>query len=191
MAPEGIQAVVIGASAGAVQALLQIFPALPAPYPVPILVIVHIPPGKDNALVPLFASKTPLTVKEAEDKEPPRAGIIYFAPSDYHLLVEDTETLALSGDEPANHSRPSIDVLFESAADIYGPSLVGIILTGANSDGAAGLKAIANAGGHAIIEDPTSASAATMPAAALAACPGADVWHLGKISSFLEQLAVT
>ena len=117
------QAVVIGASAGAVQALLKVLPALPATYPIPILVVVHVPSDRDNALVGLFADKCLLKVKEAEEKEPALGGTIYFAPSDYHLLVEQDGTLSLSSDEPVHHSRPAIDVLFQSAADAWGEAL--------------------------------------------------------------------
>jgi hypothetical protein len=119
-----------------------------------VLVVVHVPPDRDNVLVPLLQAKCRITVKEAEDKEPVEGGVIYFAPSDYHLLVETDGTLALSTDEVVNYSRPSIDVLFESAADAYRKDLLGVILTGANHDGAAGLKAVLDAGGMAIVQDP-------------------------------------
>ena len=117
MSRTGIRAVAIGGSAGAVQALLHILPALPASYPLPVLVVVHVPPDRDNALVPLLQDRCQLAVKEAEDKETLAPGVVYFAPSDYHLLVEADGALALSSDELVNHSRPSIDVLLESAAD--------------------------------------------------------------------------
>ncbi len=181
-------AVVIGASAGAVQALLATLPALPADFSLPILVVVHVPPDRDNALASLLQAKCALTVKEAEDKEPIAAGTIYFAPADYHLLVEAGGTLALSTDEPVNYSRPSIDVLLESAADAYGDGLVGLVLTGANHDGAAGLKAIHDAGGIAIVQDPTDAYAAVMPQAALYACPAATTMNLDAIASYLSSL---
>lgn len=183
------QAVVIGASAGAVQALLKVLPALPATYPIPILVVVHVPSDRDNALVGLFADKCLLKVKEAEEKEPALGGTIYFAPSDYHLLVEQDGTLSLSSDEPVHHSRPAIDVLFQSAADAWGEALAGIILTGANHDGAAGLRAIVEAGGAAIVEDPASAEMPAMPLAALASCPGAKRLGLESIHSYLLELA--
>jgi two-component system chemotaxis response regulator CheB len=182
------KAVVIGASAGAVQALLTLLPALPARYPLPVLVVVHVPPDRDNLLVPLLQSKSRITVKEAEDKEAMNGGVVYFAPSDYHLLVEADGALALSADELVNYSRPSIDVLFESAADAYGSALVGVILTGANHDGAAGLKAIADAGGLAIVEDPVGAYASAMPLAALDACPTARIMNLDAVASYLSSL---
>jgi two-component system chemotaxis response regulator CheB len=180
--------VVIGASAGAVQALLVVLPALPASFALPILVVVHVPPDRDNVLVPLMQTKCRLTVKEAEDKEPIVGGVIYFAPSDYHLLIEADRTLALSTDEPVNYSRPAIDVLFESAADAYGEELVGVILTGANHDGAAGLRAVADAGGVVIVQPPDEAYATAMPDAALEACPSAMTMNLDAIASYLSSL---
>lgn len=183
-----VKAVAIGASAGAVQALLAILPALPARFPLPVLVVVHVPPDRDNALAPLLQAKCKLTVKEAEDKEPIEGGAIYLAPSDYHLLVEADRTLSLSTDELVNYSRPSIDVLFESAADAYGAELLGVILTGANHDGAAGLKAVRDAGGRTIVEDPAGAYATAMPLAALQACPSAITMNIDAIASYLSSL---
>ncbi len=183
-----IKVVAIGASAGAVQALQAILPLLPAGYPLPVVVVVHVPPDRSNVLLPLFQAKCRITVKEAEDKEPMVGGVIYFAPSDYHLLIEADETLALSTDEPVNYSRPSIDVLLESAADAFGPGLVGVILTGANHDGAAGLKAVTDAGGVAVVEDPAGAYASAMPHAALDACSTATVMKLDAIASYLSSL---
>lgn len=188
MTAQAITAVAIGASAGAVQALLKILPGLPVDYPRPVLIVVHVPPDRINALVPLFQTKCQIAVKEAEDKEPALPGVVYFAPSDYHLLVETDGALSLSLDEPVNHSRPSIDVLLESAADAYGPGLAGLVLTGANDDGAKGLKAVAEAGGLAIVEQPIGAYASTMPAAALQACESAQVMSLDLIASFLLNL---
>lgn len=188
--PDPVKAIAIGASAGAVQALLRILPALPADYPLAVLIVVHVPSDRGNALVSLFQAKCALPVKEAEDKEVIAAGTIYFAPSDYHLLVETGGWLALSSDEPVNHSRPAIDILLETAADAYGPALTGIVLTGANHDGAAGLRAVADAGGTTIVEDPAQAQVSTMPAAALAACPAARPMALDDIISTLLTLAV-
>lgn len=184
-----LQAVVIGASAGGVHALSQILPRLPADFPVPVLVVVHLPARRDNALVELFAARCRLHVKEAEDKERLQGGTVYFAPTDYHLLVEAGGSVALSSDEPVHHSRPAIDVLFESAADAYGPALMGIVLTGANHDGADGLKAVGTAGGIAIVEDPATAEVPTMPAAALAACPSARALGFDRIITHMQELA--
>jgi two-component system chemotaxis response regulator CheB len=188
MNPRPARAVVIGASAGGVQALLAILPSLPADFSLPVMVVLHVPADRSNVLAPLFASKCALTVKEAEDKEPVERGVIYFAPSDYHLLVEADGALALSSDELVNYSRPSIDVLFESAADAYGAGLVGIVLTGANEDGASGLKAVAAAGGLTFVEDPATAHARPMPEAALGACPVAQVMSLTRILEVLKGL---
>lgn len=183
------RAIVIGGSAGGVQALSAILPALPPGLPCPVLVVLHVPQRKENLLVELYAAKCRLTVKEAEDKEPLLPGTIYFAPSNYHLLVERDGAAALSSDEAVNHSRPAIDVLFESAADAFGPGLTGIILTGANHDGAKGLRAIHDAGGTAIVENPATAEVAAMPTAALAACPEARIMTLDQIATLLTESA--
>lgn len=183
------QAVVIGASAGAVQVLLRILPALRADFPLPILIVVHVPPDRANALVQLFQDRCRLIVKEAEDKEQIAGGVVYFAPADYHLLVEKGGALALSTDEAMHHSRPAIDILFESASDAWGPTLVGVVLTGANHDGSAGLRMIAAAGGTAIVQDPSLAQVPTMPAAALEACPNARIMSVDDIILYLSRLA--
>jgi two-component system chemotaxis response regulator CheB len=117
-------------------------------------------------------------------------GRIYFAPPNYHLLVESTASLALSNEDPVQFSRPAIDVLFESAADAYGESLIGIVLTGANNDGAAGLRAICEAGGRAIVQDPAEASSAIMPQSALKACPRAEVMRLSHIREMLQEMTL-
>lgn len=182
--PDARSAIVIGASAGAVEALLTVLPQLPADGP-PVLVAVHIPPDRANMLVPLLQARCRVRIKEAEDKEPARAGTVYFAPPDYHLLVEQGGDLALSSDEAVHYSRPSIDVLFESAADAWGPGLAGAILTGANDDGAAGLAAVARAGGLALVQDPARAAAPAMPEAALAACPSAARLSLAALTARL------
>ncbi len=183
----GAQLVVIGASAGAIDALSRILPRLPGDFPLPILIVVHVPADRSNFLAPLFAAKCRLEVCEADDKEPIAAGRIYFAPADYHLLVESEGTLALSSDEAVQHSRPSVDVLFETAADAYGDGVIGILLTGANADGAQGLRAIAEAGGVTIVQDPASAYADMMPAAGLKASPVARILSLDEITQFLLE----
>jgi two-component system, chemotaxis family, protein-glutamate methylesterase/glutaminase len=183
-----IKAVAIGASAGGVEALSKVLPSLPAGYPLPVLIVIHVPPDRDNALVPLFQAKCRVQVKEAEDKEPALPGVVYFAPSDYHLLVESDGSLSLSSDEPVNHSRPAIDVLLESCADAFGSALAGVVLTGANEDGALGLRAVAQAGGLTFVQDPASAYASTMPAAALAACASAKAMTLAELAACLLSL---
>lgn len=181
------RAVVIGASAGAVQALSIILPALDVGYCLPVITVVHVPLGR-SGLAPLFQTKCRLPVREPDDKEPIEAGTIYFAPPDYHLLVETDHTISLTMDEPVMFSRPSIDVLFESAAEIYGSALTAVLLTGANEDGAKGLSAVAAAGGTVLIEDPETAFVATMPAAGIARCQTARVASLEKIAAHLVAL---
>lgn len=183
------RAIVIGASAGALEALSIILPALPASYPLPIMIVVHIPPDKRSVLAELFRIKCRMNVVEVEDKEPIHAGTIYFAPPDYHLLIEKDQTMSLSSEEAVLFSRPSIDVLFESAADAYGPELTAIILTGANQDGARGLQAVVANGGFAIVQDPASAFASAMPEAALALSPDAATMPLSDIASHLQRIA--
>lgn len=188
MMPTDPKAVVIGASAGALEALTSILPTLSGDFRLPIMVVVHIPPDKRSVLAELFRAKSSIEVIEVEDKEPIRPATAYFAPPDYHLLVEDEETLGLTNEEPVLFSRPSIDVLFESAADVYGASVVAVLLTGANHDGAKGVFAIAEAGGHVIIQDPQTAFAAAMPEAGLALCPDATVLSLDGISEYLRRI---
>lgn len=182
------QAVVMGASAGALEALTAILPALPGEYPLPLMIVVHLPADKPSVLPELMQARCRIQVREAEDKEPVQRGTAYFAPPDYHLLVEVDGSLSLSNDEPVLWSRPSIDVLFESAADAYGPALIAIVLSGTNHDGAAGLKAVAAAGGIAIVQCPQGAFASAMPEAAKAMCPHAKVLSLPDIAAYLQQV---
>jgi two-component system chemotaxis response regulator CheB len=183
------EAVVIGASAGALEALTAILPALPEHFPLPLMIVVHMPPDKESILAELFRARCRIQVREAEDKEPVTGGTAYFAPPDYHLLVEADRCLSLSNEEPVLHSRPSIDVLFESAADAYGPALIGVVLSGANHDGAAGLKAVAEAGGKVIVQSSKGAFAAAMPEAAKAMCPGAQVLTPQQIAAYLQKVS--
>lgn len=182
------EAIVIGASAGALEALSVILPALPGDYGRPVIIVVHIPPDKRSVLAQLFEAKCRIEVVEVQDKEPLRPATAYFAPPDYHLLVEDKNTLGLTNEEPVLFSRPSIDVLFESAADVYGPLVTAILLTGANQDGARGLAAVASAGGQAIVQDPSTAFAAAMPEAGLKLWPEAKVLSLDGISEYLKRI---
>lgn len=179
------RAVVMGGSAGALDALSQILPKLPEDFPVPIFIVVHVPPQKESLLAGVLQNKCRLTVREAEDKEPILPGTVYLAPPDYHLLIEEGGYLSLSADEAVLFSRPSIDVLFESAADVYGPGLIGIILSGANNDGALGLKAIAEEGGQALVQRPQDAFAKMMPEEALKQCGVALAMSPAEIVEFL------
>ena len=181
-----IEALVIGGSAGAVSSLAQILASLTPDFPWPIAVVVHVPAGKQSGIANLFLPICRLSVKEAEDKEPLLAGTIYIAPPDYHLLVEVERRLSLSVDPPVHHSRPSIDVLFQSAANAYGRSLLAILLTGANQDGAQGVQAICQAGGMAFVQRPQAGEARLMPEAALAAAPAAVPIDLDDIGRLLH-----
>jgi two-component system chemotaxis response regulator CheB len=182
-----IDAVVIGASAGGVQALSELLPAL-RPGAVPVFVVLHLPRERPSRLVEIFSSKCSVPVREAQDKEPVEPGVVYFAPPDYHLLLDTGPRLALSVDELVHFSRPSIDVLFESAADVYGGRLLAVVLTGANEDGAAGLAAVREAGGFTIVQDPRTAQAPMMVISALERCPDALVLGLEGIAQLLSQL---
>ncbi len=188
MTEDAVKAVVIGASAGALEALSSILPALPVTFDKPVMVVVHVPADKQSMLAELFRAKCSLTVKEAEDKEPITPRTVYFAPPNYHLLVEADEILSLSSDEPVLFSRPSIDVLFESAADAYGPGLIAIVLTGANQDAANGAKAVIDAGGMVIVQSPDDAFSPAMPQAAIALNPGATVMSLTEIAAYLRKV---
>jgi two-component system, chemotaxis family, protein-glutamate methylesterase/glutaminase len=178
--------VVIGVSAGGLDAVCTLLGALPADCPLALVVVQHRSKDSD-ALCEIFADCTALPVHEVTDKMPLEPGNVYLAPPDYHLLLEDGH-FALSTDAPEMYSRPSIDVAFESAADSYGARLVGVVMTGANHDGARGLGRIVECGGHAIVQDPATAEVRTMPVAALGAVPSADVLPLDEIAARLLAL---
>ncbi len=183
-----IDAVVIGASAGGFEALLAVLKGLPATYPLPLVVVLHLPDHHDSRLAELFGHRLALTVREARDKETLEPGVLYFAPSSYHLSIENDHSFSLSCEERVSYARPSIDVLFASAADAYGKSLAGVLLTGANYDGAAGLAGMQVAGALTIVQDPASAEVATMPAAAIARMKPDLILPLPEIHSVLRRL---
>ncbi len=162
-----LKAIVVGASAGGVQALDTLLSLLPADLQVPLVIVQHIHPAEDDGLAGVFAHRCPLVIKDAEDKEEIRAGTVYFAPPDYHLLIERAGTFALSVDEKVNYARPSVDVLFESAAHVWHSQLLAIVLTGANNDGAQGIRVVKACGGTTIAQDPATAPYAAMPQAAI------------------------
>jgi len=182
-------AVVIGVSTGGVSALKFLLGALPADFSIPLLVVTHITPDADNGLALLLDSLSSIKVKEADEQEQIHPGTVYLAPANYHLLVERSEKLALSIDPPVNFARPSVDVLFESAADVYGTSLIGIVMTGAGSDGSNGLLRIKNSGGLAIVQDPSDAEMASMPMNALKLLKADHVIRLREIPDLLMRLA--
>jgi two-component system chemotaxis response regulator CheB len=183
-----IDAIVMGASAGGVEALLTLLPGLPATLGVPVFIVLHLPRDRPSLLADIFMRKCAVPVREAQDKEPVCPGTVYFAPPDYHLLIDEGPQLCLSTDELVHYSRPSIDVLFDSAAEIYGPRLLGIILTGANQDGAEGLAAVHAAGGITIVQQPHSAQVKQMVLSALDRNPASFVLDLAGISALLCTL---
>jgi two-component system chemotaxis response regulator CheB len=187
-----IDAIVIGASAGGIEALSTLLPALPARLHAAVIIVLHLPRERPSLLAEIFKAKCVRPVSEAQDKEPVAPGAVYFAPPDYHLLIDKglqgAPQLALSADELVNFSRPAIDVLFESAADIYRERLLGIILTGANQDGAIGLRAVQTFGGMALVQRPADAPAPLMPESAIKLCPTARVLTLEQIAGLLRTL---
>lgn len=186
-----VELVAIGASWGGLYAVGTVLEALPAGFAAAVVVAQHRSAEAEmGTLENLLGARCALPVAEAEDKRELVAGSVLVAPPDYHLLVEDG-TVALSVDEQVHYSRPSIDVLLSSAADAYGPRAAGVILTGANEDGAAGLARLAARGGTAIVQDPDRAARSEMPRAALAATPGARVLELDQIGPLLAELATT
>ncbi|WP_299579454.1 chemotaxis protein CheB [uncultured Sunxiuqinia sp.] len=183
------KAIVVGTSYGGLEALKLILPQLPEDFPLPVIVVLHIGEHKNDTFIRLLNELCTLQVKEAESKEPVLPGHIYFAPPNYHLLVEDDRTFSLSTDEKLNYSRPSIDILFESAAWAYQHELIGLILTGANSDGAEGLKTIKSFGGKTIVQDPCHAIAPIMPRFALKIAQPEIRLSLEAIPARLVELA--
>lgn len=182
---KGYDAIVIGASAGGFAALSDLLPRLSAALPQAVVVVQHLHPEGGEFMVEFLGRHCVLPVKEAEDKEPVRPGVIYVAAAQYHLLIERDRTFSLSLDDKVNYSRPSIDVLFESAAAAYGPRLIGVVLTGANADGAAGLAAVKARGGLTIVQNPSTAEVSFMPQAAMAATTVDHVLDLEGIGRLL------
>jgi len=181
--------VVIGVSAGGMKALPEVLSPLPSGFPIPIAVVQHISPHSDNRyFVTHLNQRIKIHVKEADEKETIQTEHVYIAPPNYHLLIENDRNFALSVDEKVNYSRPSIDVLFETAAEVYGTGLIGVILTGASSDGANGLKRIKKNGGVAIVQDPDTAEAKIMPQSAIDACEVDYMLSLEEIGSLLKNL---
>ncbi len=178
----------IGVSAGGMKALSAVLPALPADFALSVLVVQHMQEGFDSRLAEFLDGMSAIRVKEAEDKEDVVAGVAYIAPPGYHLLIEEERSLSLSAEPPVNFARPSIDVLFESGVDVFGDRGVGLIMTGANSDGAQGLAAVKAAGGLAIVQNPESADSPMMPTAALQVTQVDHVLDLTEIATFLARL---
>lgn len=183
-----IELVVIGGSAGGVDALIGLLPTIPPGYRSSVVCILHVPADRDSRLAELFELRAALPVREARDKEPLAPGVIYFAGSGYHLSVERDRSFSLSCEPPVQFARPAIDILMESAADAYGPLLAGILLTGANHDGADGMCRIRERGGLTVVQDPVEAQASAMPEEAIRRCAPDLVLPLSGIRALLPML---
>ena len=183
-----IQAIAIGASAGGISALLQILKPLPENYRLPLIIVLHLPNDRDSKLAAVFQHHVAMPVQQARDKEWIKPGVIYIAGSGYHLSVEKNFSFSLSVEDPECYARPSIDILMQSAADAYGKTLAGVLLTGANHDGASGLASIKAAGGLSIVQDPNEAEVPIMPRAAISLCKPDFVLPLNEIHPLLRDL---
>ena len=181
------KAIVIGVSAGGMLALRKIIPVLSADFPAPVIIVQHMHPYSDNFMIHDLDRKSTLNVRQAEEKENISAGNVYIAPSNYHLLVEQDKTFSLSVCERVNFSRPSIDILFETASEVYQDKLLGIVLTGANKDGSEGAKIIKQRGGKIIVQDPKTAESKVMPQSAIANTNPDHILPLTDIGDFLNK----
>lgn len=179
--------IVIGTSWGGFAALKTLLSGLPADFSVPIAIVQHRWRDNDSLLVTLLQEHTGLRVVDADDKMPLEAGVAFLAPPDYHMLIDDG-MISLSLDEPVGYSRPSIDVLFESAAEVYRRGAIGVVLTGANRDGTVGLRRIKELGGVAIVQDPASAESPIMPTSAIGGATVDYVLPLTQIATFLVSI---
>jgi two-component system chemotaxis response regulator CheB len=183
------QAIVVGTSAGGFHAVSEILGTLPTDFPVPVVVVQHRAKESQDLFEEVLQRKCRITIRQADEKEHIESGNVYVAPPNYHLLIEMDRTFSLSSDPPVQYSRPSIDVLFETAAFTYRDKLIGIILTGSNSDGAAGISAIRKMGGLTIAQDPAEAQYALMTQASIDTKHVQHVWRLKEIGEFLQILA--
>lgn len=179
------EAIVIGVSTGGLNALRILLPALPVDFKLPVIIVQHVASTSEGYWIKAMNDICPLKVMEADEKENIRKGNVYIAPPNYHLLIENDRTFSLSADERVNFARPSIDVLFESAARIYKNKLIGIVLTGLNSDGTKGLEKIKESGGWTIVQDPVSAESPNMPASAIA---NGKADHILPLESIVDLL---
>ena len=182
------RAVVVGVSAGGLEALTVLLSGLTESFALPVAIVQHLHRTQEASPAGILDGRCPLVVKMAEEKESVQPGHVYFAPADYHLLVERDETFSLSIDERVNYSRPSIDVLFESAASVWASRLIGVILTGASSDGADGMRMIKECGGLTIAQDPSTARYPIMPQAAICATRVDYVLSLDEIGKLLGEV---
>ncbi len=180
--------IVIGASTGGLKALKAILSVLPSEFALAVIIVMHRHKDTDGYLEQTLDNECKMHVKQADEKEEIKAGVVYVAPPNYHLLIEDDGTFSMSVEGAVNYARPSVDVVFESTAEVYGKGLIGVILTGANKDGSLGLKRIKEAGGLAIVQTPETSEAADMPRAAIAAVNPDYVLPLDEIGLLLRKL---
>ncbi|MDP6924590.1 MAG: chemotaxis protein CheB [Candidatus Scalindua sp.] len=180
--------IVIGVSTGGLKAIKAILSVLPSEFALSIIIVMHRHKETDGYLERSLDGECKIHVKQADEKEEIKAGIVYVAPPNYHLLIEDNGTFSMSVEGHVNYARPSIDVVFESAAEVYGKELIGVILTGANKDGSRGLKKIKEAGGLAIVQTPETSEVAEMPRAAIAAVDPDYVLPLDELGLLLRKL---
>ncbi len=181
-------ALVMGVSTGGTVALREILPTLNGDLGVPIMIVQHVHPDSGNRFIRVLEEESMLDIKEAADSEPALPGVAYFAPPGLHLQVEKGGILSLSSDEPVNFARPSIDVLFESAAQVYRKGVIAVILTGANSDGSLGMKCVKERGGLTVVQDPATAEVDSMPRAAMRRARVDHIFPLESIGGFLNAL---
>jgi len=181
-------AIVIGTSLGGLEGLILLLSDLPQNFPLPIIVVIHRHPSSDNKLINILSRRIILQVKEAEEKEEIKRGNVYLAPANYHLLIEENRTFSFSLEKSAHCSIPSIDILLESAAEVYFSRLIGIILTGGNCDGSIGIKRVKELGGFTLVQDPTEAESDIMPNGAIASCKVDLILPIRDINAFLINL---
>lgn len=181
--------IIIGGSAGSLQVILGILSVIQRDFPLPVLVVLHRNGGFESSLEDLFASRTQAVIKEVEEKEPILPGVIYIAPADYHVLIEEDQTFSLDYSERVNFSRPSIDVTFRCASDVYGSELVCLLLSGGNADGVEGLAYVKEQGGVVVVQDPASAEVPYMPQHAVMQVAVDFVVPAGEIPTFMKGLA--
>lgn len=179
---------VVGGSAGSLEIILNLVARLPEPPGAVVILVVHRKKDNDSILASLVASRTQLPVREVEDKDPIQPDTIYLAPPDYHLLIERDDQFSLDTSEKIHHSRPSIDVTFESVAEAFGQRAIGILLSGANADGAAGMASIKSAGGLTLVQDPATAEVDYMPRQAIGQGPIDHILSPESISDLLHTL---
>ncbi len=180
--------IVIGVSTGGIKALKTILSDLPSKFTLSVIIVMHRHKDADGYLERLLDNECKMRVKQADEKEEIKAGVVYVAPPNYHLLIEDDGVFSMSVEGAVNYARPSVDVVFESAAEVYGKGLIGVVLTGANKDGSQGLKIIKEAGGLAIVQIPETSEVSDMPRAAIAAVKPDYVLSLEKIGPLLRKL---